>query len=532
MSATTMANSSSAMPGAFDFHTAPAPPRLSGAKSHIFQPPRTPSASASSSLIMTRSTSSVMSISSVGDRPTRPTQRKRTREEYSGLETPRTGYSGGGEDWDNVREEGGCMPGSPRPFVNTRYALAGGLDTPSAAQQAAEMASQNQYADAGYRKSLGDSKLPSLNSRGEVWGEQEGGGLDYFGREVNGRPRYGQKHSDSSGGEGWSRAAFQVAGAVVGKAWEFCKSSAAVFRGFQAGGGTRYNIGANDVLEAMEPSIWEEKDGWIEGDGQKESTLLPGQFPREELEFFPNYMDDPSMETERTPPRPAKRRQISANQESAVSGKEDLAKNWIMVPETVNTPSRLPAPSPQRQSRFSMSTTSSAPRRSLANTSYLRPASRAGFSNTTHTARRSGLPTFFNSRGSHAGSPALRPGSGASYASPRSPAHSSSKIPRATGSCSPVRNNSATPILESPAAREAKRWAAVKQRENREADDSIRRLDAQLKAMIREGKEALGTKVSVEMDDSEGEGLDGGTSARRRGGVNRGGGSGGGRWGV
>ena len=54
---------------------------------------------------------------------------------------------------------------------------------------------------------------------------------------------------------------------------------------------------------------------------------------------------------------------------------------------------------------------------------------------------------------------------------------------------------------DSPAAKEAQKWAAVKRKEEREADESIRRLDAQLKAMIREGKEALGTKVEVDIED-------------------------------
>ena len=58
-----------------------------------------------------------------------------------------------------------------------------------------------------------------------------------------------------------------------------------------------------------------------------------------------------------------------------------------------------------------------------------------------------------------------------------------------------------TTNTDSPAARETQRWAALKRKEEREADESIRRLDAQLKAMIREGKEALGTKVEVEIDD-------------------------------
>ena len=59
--------------------------------------------------------------------------------------------------------------------------------------------------------------------------------------------------------------------------------------------------------------------------------------------------------------------------------------------------------------------------------------------------------------------------------------------------------------VESPAAREASRWAALKKKEEREADQSLRRLDAQLKAMIREGKEALGTKIEVEIAADEDE---------------------------
>lgn len=59
--------------------------------------------------------------------------------------------------------------------------------------------------------------------------------------------------------------------------------------------------------------------------------------------------------------------------------------------------------------------------------------------------------------------------------------------------------------VESPAAREAARWAALKKKEEREADQSLRRLDAQLKAMIREGKEALGTRIEVEIDADDDE---------------------------
>jgi multidrug efflux pump subunit AcrB len=57
----------------------------------------------------------------------------------------------------------------------------------------------------------------------------------------------------------------------------------------------------------------------------------------------------------------------------------------------------------------------------------------------------------------------------------------------------------------SPAAIEAQRWAARKKKEDKEADESIRRFNARLKALIREGKEALGTTVSVHDENEDGD---------------------------
>lgn len=54
--------------------------------------------------------------------------------------------------------------------------------------------------------------------------------------------------------------------------------------------------------------------------------------------------------------------------------------------------------------------------------------------------------------------------------------------------------------LASPLSPETQRFMAERKREERHADASIRRLNEQLKAMIKEGKEALGTKVEV-LDD-------------------------------
>lgn len=424
----------------------------------------------------------MMSLSSAGDRSGRFGPRKRNLEEYtSGTVTPRNdGHNEYAGMEDTVE---GLIPGSPQPFVNTRYQLAGGMDTPSLS--AAQAVEANEYGDLGYRKSLGDTERPSMFS---------GEGGSYFPGEAtwherNGRPRLSQGYNGSPRREGWSKAALQVANVVVGKVWEFCKTSSAVFKGFQAGGGTRYRINPTETdsqFEVVEHSVWVEKTG------DRGSTPLPGQYPTE-LEYIPDYMDRATPET--TPPRPTKRRQISAKHTPAQK-KDELTKNWVVVPPAAPvTPTR---PQLKAPSRYSMPTASSASRRAIANTSVHRPASRAG------SAPRRPL-TSQVSRVSHAGSPALNTARGASYASPRSPQNSASKIPRRTGSpLGHVRNGGGSlSAVDSPAAKEAKRWAALKRKEEREADESIRRLDAQLKAMIREGKEALGTKIEVEIDNDD-----------------------------
>jgi len=57
-------------------------------------------------------------------------------------------------------------------------------------------------------------------------------------------------------------------------------------------------------------------------------------------------------------------------------------------------------------------------------------------------------------------------------------------------------------IIQTPLSPETQRYMADRRREERQADASIRRLNEQLKAMIKEGKQALGTKVEV-LDDIE-----------------------------
>ncbi|KAG9238933.1 hypothetical protein BJ875DRAFT_274434 [Amylocarpus encephaloides] len=455
-------------------------PRLSGAKSHIFRPPRTRPDSAANSMILSRSTASPSTPNSTT--PSRPGgfgTRKRSRTEAeSSLAT---------DDWSSAlvdsHEAAGAevCPGSPRPLVNTKYVLAGGMDTPTMKAAQLALAGDNEYSDVGYRKTLGNDRV---RSHKDLYSDMDNQGYfpsDGYGRDANGRRR----GWNSPGGEGWSKAAIQVVGGVVGKVWEFCKTGSAVFRGFHAGGGRGYTM--NQHEPALPYPVVENESFWeleksTQGLADRESTPLPGRFPEEDL--TPNFLDFTNHESN-TPP--AKRRQVSRNHTN-----DELTKNWVVVSPATN-PSLTPSkPQTRSLSRFSQPTTSSANRRIAANTS--RPASRTGFPASTAT-RRPPLPRASTVSVNRTGSPAMLSTRGASFASPRG-SSPSSKIPRPS-----PRGNTLLRGPDSPAAREAKRWAAMKKKEDRVADESIRRLDVQLKAMIREGKEALGTKIEVEMED-------------------------------
>jgi hypothetical protein len=51
---------------------------------------------------------------------------------------------------------------------------------------------------------------------------------------------------------------------------------------------------------------------------------------------------------------------------------------------------------------------------------------------------------------------------------------------------------------ETPVSVETQRYMAQKRRMEREEDESLARLNRQLQAMIKEGKQALGTRVEVD----------------------------------
>ncbi|KAL8905543.1 MAG: hypothetical protein Q9207_002569 [Kuettlingeria erythrocarpa] len=367
------------------------------------------------------------------------TSRKRSRHQYS-LSNSATPCSAPSRSW--AVPSGYTTPNlaSPAPFVNTQYRLAGGLDTPTAALTRSLDLNE------------GNGPSPSMALRGGSRGTSRGIACeDYFGRlpsalarEANGRPRIYSTHSSK---DGWGATVYTILGAA-GKVWEFCKSNA--FQGFYAGKGQGYEL--KPSMHSMDENDlqWHDLD-------EKDPTLgkrtgqdsIPGQFP--EADFIEDYM----LQDHSTPPRAAKKVQRS-------KGEGGMRENWVMVDRS---PMRSRDGSPVRLSARK-----------------LPPSSASGRRPVTRGERRSLLPAHRPSLTSHAGSPGMRSDRPASFASPRSPLTS--------------------PRHESPVSVEVQRHAARIRRQEIEEDANLQRFNQQLKAMIREGKEALRTTVEVE-DESD-----------------------------
>lgn len=175
-----------------------------------------------------------------------------------------------------------------------------------------------------------------------------------------------------------------------------------------------------------------------------EKSSVPGRFPEED--FIADYMS----QAHTTPPRPAKKIQ----RENGMAG--EISASWVLVGST----STSREASPSRLSSRKIPTSNTSTRRS-----------------TPKLGRRPILPTPRPSLTSCAGSPGLRPDRSASFASPRSPMTS--------------------PKHGSPLSAEVQRQAARIRKREMEEDVTLKRFNQQLKAMIKEGKEALGTKFEV-----------------------------------
>ncbi|KAL2040389.1 hypothetical protein N7G274_006832 [Stereocaulon virgatum] len=433
-----MASVHAVMPGSFAFDTT-LPPKLDinvGAKSHIFQPPNTFSASSS----LYRSTTSLSSQNASGT-----PSRKRSRHD-SHMSDQATPVSIQSHAWSTVAadtpssETPGAM--SPVPFVNTQYELAGGLDTPTAARSSA-MDEAEATPDVHLRGGRGFRGF-DIASEG-YFSYTPTYSPPALAREANGRAR---QRASPRVRDGLGRAVYSFVG-VAGKVLEFCKTTA--FRGFYAGGGQGYEMRPSLRQADADQSIWlDTHDDEDMGAFEQRQSTIPGRFPEED--YIPEYMS----QDHNTPPRASKRIQRE-------KGTAEIGASWVMVGSNPN----LREGSPSRLSHRKIPS---------ANTAAPRARPKLG--------RRPILPASRPSLTSYAGSPGLRSDRPASFASPRSP-------------------SVMTPKHESPVSVEVQRHAARMRKRELEEDANLKRFNQQLRAMIREGKEALGTRFEVEDEDEE-----------------------------
>ncbi|KAI0841368.1 hypothetical protein F5Y06DRAFT_218890 [Hypoxylon sp. FL0890] len=492
------------MPGAFHFE-APNGSALSGVHPGMFRPPISPSAS--SSMYLGKSTGSLYSDAST------PAQNvKRKRRGY--------GESRATNGWPTTTSDAGLSSddvGTNRFHGEgeRRYILAGQMGTPNgvAPNEIKEAMEDSVYSDIDYRRALA-SKPSHIEHNGiELSNFNYAAASPTF-------PTQTQQHNR------WGSVALSKIGGVVGKVFQFC--TAGVFRGFYAGGGKGYEMRAPTRQQSTS-----NEQAWC---NEHDIPTLPALGPSATPGGFPQSDYSPSQRgfsPESTPPPAAKRRQINDGFPS-----DELRRNWVLVQD-----------SPEKtrpQSRASEAPMSRTPQQvfpPVLHRRINRPVSRV---NTPSYARRQ------SSRISHAGAASLTNREPASFASPRAqspvPPYTPSRIPVSTRpqspSLSPTRLSQQPSFIPSPSIHpkrshrrnhstasaasrassrvrrresaqglednsprldaEAKNLAAKRIQEEMETDLRMNDLNARLRDMIRQGKEALGTKIEVELDDAGG----------------------------
>ncbi|KAI9797769.1 MAG: hypothetical protein M1825_005703 [Sarcosagium campestre] len=442
------------------------PPKLDinvGTLSHIFRPPNTPSAASSLHL----STTSVTERHA--ERSSKRSRKRHLSDTLGEVHSTLTPTSLG-DDFSFSPSLTGKTPEhvtdrmSPIPFANTRYTLRGGSDTPTSMAAAAVEMKEN--SDRALDKDFRRAWAVEENLRGHDADDCDD--FDNFSStpdKARRRRSLNREFQLSSGTstartdkDSWGSTVVNIVGGVAGRVWHFCRAGG--FTGFYAGGGQGYKLPQSE--DGSLGSSWQVFDASSDGQsraGETFSKSVPGCFPVED--FIEDYMS-----REQTPTRPTKRVQREKG------GGGELRGNWLMV-SSGNSPQireasplhtsgqkkfngRYGSPSIPAASRF---TASRAGRRSVG----------GGCQSPARASRIS-----------HAGSPAQSASRPASTASPR------------------LRSSPAALSSRSPVPAEAQRLVKKRRREERETDASIRRFNDQLRAMIKEGKEALGSTVEVE----------------------------------
>lgn len=357
-----------------------------------------------------------------------------------------------------------CVP-SPAPFVNDKYYIAGGLDTPSAQHAATFDAQAEDDVTWDYKS----RRYRGANERNSYFPETP----FHLSRGYNIKRR---KHSEFVE-PSWGTTMVRLVGGMINFCWT------KTFRGFIAGGGKGYDINSC-VLSPMEESSWTDvppnQDVFNSQyeDQSRDIDSAPGRFPEEN--FIQDYMSHPESHHAM---------ELSTPTKYNVNADSDF-KKWVVVGETDY---RSRESSPNR-----------APRKV--------PKSAASQPKSISQASVAGRPKLAVHRPSLSSSPALHHERSASYASPRGSPRGPESTPTSrrlkshASFQSPNRAASRT-SLATPASPEVANFERKVRIRNSMENAKINRANRQLQDMIKQGKEALGTKVHVmDANDVEDEG--------------------------
>lgn len=406
-------------------------------------------------------------------------------------------------------------PMSPSPLANSDYRLAGGLDTPSASLERGldEMAQSeaekdyrlNRYTTTNTsRTSFSTSEKLECSMGYESTQSMTGFGMSNAGKSRRKRARPttpSTERSNSVTGWGIRSTAWALTGGLAGRVFNFCINTA--FRGFGAGGGDSYqfDIGTPD-MDMMDGST---RNDVFSSEYQRRNNL-PGGFPRDLGGFVDDYMEDSIIKNrwaERTPTGSNSYQNIGSGDGSF------LKSDWHIV-EPVSCADSGDERSPVRKkSRASVaggfrrpdsraSTTATSMKVTATGASYASPRSRSSTGLTNHRTVSSGSVNVVRRSRTSIASPRRAQSSYSGSTNVERP--SSAQQFYTPGQSMSVHADNTNHGM-SPEIMTYKR--KIKQREKAE-DENLRRLNAQLRDMIKQGKEALGSKVEILDDEDDG----------------------------
>lgn len=363
---------------------------------------------------------------------------------------------------------------SPAPLANPRYTLAGGFDTPTLAA-AAYYDKVGEFEESQFRQRWDNTKTSPTPNQDDLTTQgplaRERNGHSRLSSSTSSSSRY-QTDQNQSAAPGWGRFVFSLASTVAGKVLHFCRESA--FRGFHAGTGKGYDF--------SEPTQLDVDHSW---DGYSRSTTpIPGQYPRER-DFSGDFEQD--------------NRALQQQQEQQRSAKRlhtETGSGWVVVDSNLETRETSPRVTARKVSNpllaaMDKPTTSSASRASSRRS--LIPVSRR----TTTSSQVSQFGSPLHPQQIHLEAPySLSPAFMAQHHDRRaSTASTRSPLQHARNTSRP---SSAT---ASPLSPQAQKVLAKRERRDKEAEKSMRKMSRQLQDLIRQGQAALGTRYEIEDTD-------------------------------